>query len=71
MKRGIAVFLSCLFFIIAVLSGCHTLDNTSIGKGVKRYEGYSDDLGRKRDVKVLGKDVVVEPEADRKIRFSF
>lgn len=53
------------------LCGCTAINNTPIGKGVKTYEKYSDELGRERDVKVLGKDVVIEPEADEKIRISF
>ncbi|MCX6357542.1 MAG: hypothetical protein NT045_06685 [Candidatus Aureabacteria bacterium] len=56
---------------IWVLPGCGTVDNTPIGKGVKTYEKYSDDIGRERDVKVMGKDVIIEPEADKKIRFNF
>lgn len=51
--------------------GCGLADNTSIGKGVKTYEKYSDDMGKEREVKVMGKDVIVEPEADKKIRFNF
>lgn len=54
-----------------ILCGCHTVDNTPIGKGVKTYERYSDELGKERDVQIFGKDVIVEPEADKKIRINF
>jgi len=56
---------------LATVCGCGVADNTPVGKGVKTYEKYSDEIGKERDVKVFGKDVVVEPEADRKIRFAF
>jgi len=56
---------------LLLLCGCGTLDNTPVGKGVKTYERYSEDLGRERDVKMFGKDVVIEPEADKKIRINF
>jgi hypothetical protein len=64
---SIATALATLFLIC----GCGTLDKSPVGKGVKRYERYSDDLGKRRDVKFLGKDVIVEPEANEKIRISF
>jgi hypothetical protein len=51
--------------------GCKTVDNSPVGKGVKTYEKYSDRIGRERDVKVFGKDVIIEPEADKKIRIDF
>ena len=51
--------------------GCKAVDNSPIGKGVQTYEKYSDELGKERDVKVFGKDVIVEPEADEKIRIKF
>jgi hypothetical protein len=63
--------LFCLACCAAACIGCHSLDETPIGKGVKTYEKYSDEIGKKKDVKVLGKDVVVEPEANDKIRFNF
>jgi hypothetical protein len=56
---------------LLMLCSCGTLDNTPVGKGVKTYERYSDDLGKERDVKMFGKDVIIEPEADKKIRISF
>ena len=59
------------FAALAALCGCHTVDNTPVGKGVKTYERYTDEIGRKRDVKFLGKDLIVEPEATEKIRISF
>jgi len=67
------VFLICIpLLIVSIrLMGCGLADNTSIGKGVKTYEKYSDDMGKEREVKVMGKDVIVEPEADKKIRFNF
>jgi hypothetical protein len=70
MKKG--VFALCA--VIAVLCGavgCKTVDNSPVGKGVKTYEKYSDRIGRERDVKVFGKDVIIEPEADKKIRIDF
>jgi hypothetical protein len=56
---------------LAAVFGCGVADNTPVGKGVKTYERYSDELGKERDVKFFGKDIVVEPEADRKIRIAF
>jgi hypothetical protein len=67
MKR---VAVACLAGL-AVVCGCGVADNTPVGKGVKAYERYSDQIGRERDVTLFGKDVVVEPEADRKIRIAF
>jgi len=55
----------------ACICGCGVADNTSLGKGVKTYEKYSDDIGKERDVNVMGKDVIIEPEADKKIRINF
>lgn len=70
MKRARLAHAAILAGLVAVC-GCGVADNTPVGKGVKTYERYSDELGRERDVKVFGKDVVVEPEADRKIRIAF
>lgn len=70
MKRT-SVISAALLIGLAAVSGCGVADNTPVGKGVKSYEKYSDEIGRERDVKVFGKDVVVEPEADRKIRIAF
>lgn len=70
MKR-VLLLSAALLTVVVCFTGCGTVDNTPIGKGVKSYEKYSDQLGRERDVNVLGKDVVVEPEADKKIRISF
>ncbi len=67
MKR---VAVACLAGL-AVVCGCGVADNTPVGKGVKAYERYSDQIGKERDVTLFGKDVVVEPEADRKIRIAF
>ena len=53
------------------MTGCKTVDNSPVGKGVKTYEKYSEEMGRERDVSVFGKDVIVEPEADKKIRINF
>jgi hypothetical protein len=69
--RRILVLCIPLLAAIAQFCGCGVADNTPIGKGVKTYEKYSDDIGREREVNVLGKDVIVEPEADKKIRFNF
>jgi hypothetical protein len=57
--------------LLAYFCGCRALDESPVGKGVKGYERYSDQLGKERDVKFLGKDVIVEPEADKKIRINF
>ncbi|MDD5555637.1 MAG: hypothetical protein PHN82_00130 [bacterium] len=70
MKRGSGIA-AVLVVLSALLAGCTTLDESPLGKGVKTYEKYSDEFGRERDVQLLGKDVVIEPEADKKIRINF
>ncbi len=70
MKRN-ALALAALVAAICGISGCQTIDQSPVGKGVKSYEKYTDEIGRERDVKVFGKDVIIEPEADRKIRINF
>ncbi len=63
---------SCIILaVICYMTGCKTVDNSPVGKGVKTYEKYSEEMGRERDVSVFGKDVIVEPEADKKIRINF
>jgi hypothetical protein len=71
MKNGYAFALAALLAALCGTSGCRTVDESPVGKGVKTYEKYSDEIGRERDVKVFGKDVIIEPEADKKIRISF
>jgi hypothetical protein len=70
MRRNIFA-LCAILAALCCMTGCKTIDNSPVGKGVKTYEKYSDKIGRERDVKVLGKDVIVEPEADKKIRINF
>jgi hypothetical protein len=70
MKKS--VFLLCaLIATLGYITGCKTIDSSPVGKSVKTYEKYSDRIGRERDVKVFGKDVIIEPEADKKIRIDF
>lgn len=71
MTTGRGIMLGACLAAIGCAAGCGVADNTPVGKGVKTYERYSDEIGRERDVKVFGKDVIVEPEADKKIRFDF
>ncbi|MCX6354321.1 MAG: hypothetical protein NTZ78_05380 [Candidatus Aureabacteria bacterium] len=70
MRRSLLLILPLIAFA-ACMCGCGVADNTAIGKGVKTYEKYSDDLGKERDVNVMGKDMIIEPEADKKIRINF
>ena len=70
MRSSFIIFVGILFALASFL-GCQQVNQTPIGKGVKTYEKYSDDLGKKRDVKFMGKDVIVEPEAAKKIRINF
>ena len=61
--------------LAATLAGlvgcCQSPAKSPVCDGVKSYERYSDDLGSKKDVKLFGKDVIVEPAADEKIRINF
>lgn len=70
MKKNVLALCAALA-ALCYAAGCKTIDNSPVGKGVKTYERYSDEMGRERDVKVFGKDVIVEPEADKKIRIDF
>ncbi len=70
MKTTTFIYLICMVILLGFCA-CRKLDDSPIGKGVKRYEKYSDELGKERDVKVFGKDIIVEPEADKKIRLNF
>lgn len=54
-----------------LLGGCGMVNDSPVGKAVGKGERYGDRLGAKRDVRVLGRDVVIEPEADKKIRIDF
>lgn len=69
--RKSAFALAALLGLLVGISGCSAIDESPVGKGVKTYERYSDEIGREKDVKVLGKDVIIEPEADKKIRINF
>lgn len=66
-----AFALAALLAALCSIPGCRTVNESPVGKGVKTYEKYSDEIGRERDVKVFGKDVIIEPEADKKIRINF
>ena len=70
MKAVVGIYLTFLALLLN-FCGCRTLDDSPVGASVKKYENYSDELGKERDVKVFGTDVVVEPEADKKVRISF
>jgi hypothetical protein len=70
MKKG-AFTLAAILAALGGIPGCRTVEESPVGKGVKTYEKYSDEIGRERDVRVFGKDVIVEPEADKKIRINF
>ncbi len=55
-------FVACALMI----SGC-----AGAQKEVDKAFEISDDLGRERRTKVLGQDVIVHPEADKKITIPF
>ncbi len=69
--RAFIVAFTAASAALTIFCGCRTVNNSPVGKGVKTYERYSDEIGKKRDVNVMGKDMVVEPEAARKIRINF
>lgn len=71
MKVLLPAILSALTGAAFSCGCCQVPDDSAVCKGVKSYERYSDDLGKERGVRVLGKDVDVEPQATDKIRIRF
>lgn len=58
----IAPLVACAF----VISGC-----TQTQKEVDKAFEVSDELGKERETKVFGRDVIIHPEADKKIVIPF
>jgi len=61
-----AITAALVLFCAVIISGC-----AQTQKEVDKAFEISDDLGRERETKVMGRDVIIHPEADKKIVIPF
>lgn len=57
---------AALLLYAVIIPGC-----TQTQKEVDKAFEISDELGKERETKVMGRDVIIHPEADKKIVIPF